>query len=280
MLRQALNRHILRSTSIARGTPVDERSVPWTLIGQSYVRQLNAKAPAEKWDLISAICIERHPVITKPMNDFEKQFHAMLQQVEYENSMKSDHEVKAERENKGAQKSSLEKIGTEKIAPRTVHDFEDASAQELARFKFAPRHSATKSEEAVTCLRRKLDKHLLLLVEEQIGDKIFWIPPQGARESGETMIQAAERVLRKTCGPDLTASFYGNAPIGFYKYKYPKAIQDRGRYGAKVFYFLAKYVDGHVSAKAKHQWLDREELKAALPVDTHRSIFSFLIPDR
>lgn len=38
-------------------------------------------------------------------------------------------------------------------------------------------------------LKRKLDKNLLLLVQQKIGDLHYWIPPQGIRKEGETMRQ-------------------------------------------------------------------------------------------
>lgn len=38
-------------------------------------------------------------------------------------------------------------------------------------------------------LKRKLDKNLLLLVHQKIGDSHYWIPPQGIRKEGETMRQ-------------------------------------------------------------------------------------------
>lgn len=37
------------------------------------------------------------------------------------------------------------------------------------------------------------------------------------------------------CGPDIKVQFYGNAPCGFYKYRYPKAVRgESGSVGAKV----------------------------------------------
>lgn len=38
-------------------------------------------------------------------------------------------------------------------------------------------------------LKRKLDKNLLLLVQQKVGNSHYWIPPQGIRKEGETMRQ-------------------------------------------------------------------------------------------
>ena len=45
--------------------------------------------------------------------------------------------------------------------------------------------------------------------------------------------QAAERTLTHTCGDSVDALFTGNAPSGFYKYKFPP-VYDGSDYGVKV----------------------------------------------
>lgn len=75
----------------------------------------------------------------------------------------------------------------------------------------------------------------------------------------------------------MKVKFYGNAPIGFYKYKYPKKLSTQGNYGAKVFYFLAKYEHGDITNNVKHQWLDHEELEKILPDGIKKSISQFIL---
>ncbi|XP_043510201.1 39S ribosomal protein L46, mitochondrial isoform X2 [Frieseomelitta varia] len=217
----------------------------------------------EKWDLLSAVCLERHPVITKSMLDIETRFHDMLQQVELENSMISDFEMQKQN-NKNR---------------KTIQDLEDSWKEEFTNFKFAERISKNEEDNAVVSLRRKLDKNLVLLVEQKIGDSNFWIPPQSIRKHRETMIQTAHRTIQELCGNNIKVKFYGNAPIGFYQYKYPKNLQERGQNGAKIFYFLAKYISGDISSDIKHCWLDREELKKNLHPNLHKSLVKFLLPD-
>lgn len=91
------------------------------------------------------------------------------------------------------------------------------------------------------------------------------------------LLQTAERVLQDTCGAKIKVKFYGNAPIGFYKYRYPEKLREKGIYGAKIFYFLAKYIDGDITDNVKHQWLDYEELEEALPSQMQKSISQFLL---
>lgn len=85
--------------------------------------------------------------------------------------------------------------------------------------------------------------------------------------------------MQELCGNDTKVKFYGSAPIGFYQYKYPKDVQDTGRDGAKIFYFLARYISGDISSNVKHCWLDREELKKSVHPKIHKSLSQFILPD-
>lgn len=93
------------------------------------------------------------------------------------------------------------------------------------------------------------------------------------------LFQTANRTVQESCGSNVNVKFYGNAPIGFYKYKYPKDVRAKGREGAKVFYFLAKYISGDISSNAKYCWLDRGELKEYVHSNVYESLSQFLIPE-
>ncbi|CAH1969371.1 unnamed protein product [Acanthoscelides obtectus] len=130
-------------------------------------------------------------------------------------------------------------------------------------------------------LKRKLDRHLVLVVNQQLGDKKHYLLPQGTLQDGETLRQAAERVLKQCCGSDLSAQIYGNAPCGFYKYKYPKSTSEiTGLTGAKVFIYFARYLNGQITdRKVDFKWLDRIELKTHLPVPYNSSVTQLLIDE-
>ncbi|EFN76605.1 39S ribosomal protein L46, mitochondrial [Harpegnathos saltator] len=247
---------------------------------QCYNVQTFATAPlTKKWDLYSSVCLERHPIITQSMQEIELKFYNMLKKIEFENSLKCDHELKREREQNQQNISITSNIDNkdDTILIQTAQDFEDSNQEELDNFKFAPRITSCDKQNTLSSLKRKLDKNLLLLVHQEIGGKHYWIPPQSIRQEGETMRQTAERVLQNVCGTKIQVKFYGNAPIGFYKYKYPKNLQEKGTYGAKIFYFLAKYIDGDITNNVKYQWLDYEELKKVLPSRIQESISQFML---
>lgn len=94
----------------------------------------------EKWDLLSAVCLERHPVITKPMLDIEARYQNMLRQKEYENSMISDFEIRKQKDISRSTQASAEKTDNI-ISKEIIQDIEDSWEEEFKNFKFAPRIS-------------------------------------------------------------------------------------------------------------------------------------------
>ncbi|XP_072745472.1 large ribosomal subunit protein mL46 [Anoplolepis gracilipes] len=248
--------------------------------GSTATTSTTTTASTKQWDLYSAVCLERHPVLIQPMQDIELKFHNILKKIEYEESLKCDHELRIEKEEKQKKSRSASNVENENknnISIQTAQDYEDSCQEELNNFKFAPKITKFDEQNITSSLKRKLDKNLLLLIQQKIGNTYYWIPPQGIRKEGETMRQTAERVLQDTCGIEIKAKFYGNAPIGFYKYKYPKKLQEQGVYGAKIFYFLAKYLDGNVTSNIKYQWLDDTEFKKVLPNGVQKSISQFML---
>ncbi|XP_031844126.1 mitochondrial ribosomal protein L46 isoform X2 [Nomia melanderi] len=223
----------------------------------------------KEWDLLSAVCLERHPIITKPMEDIEARYQDMLRQIEFENSLLSETEI---------QMKFKENLNQKAVPSGTnIEDIMASNKKELMAFKFAPRINA--DEGKVVSLQRKLDKTLVLLVEKQLGNTNVWIPPQSIRKNTESMIETAQRTVQELCGNNIKVHFYGNAPIGFYQYQYPKDIRLKGKYGAKIFYFLAKYISGDISPNLNHCWLDREELKETVHPKLHESLSQFLLPE-
>lgn len=74
-------RHCIRNTSRTRSC--------WKQTCQS-------STSTEKWDLQAAICLEKRPKVLPQLSELETQFQKVLSQVEMENSLKSDFELRNE----------------------------------------------------------------------------------------------------------------------------------------------------------------------------------------
>uniref|UniRef100_A0A8D0H4I2 Large ribosomal subunit protein mL46 n=1 Tax=Sphenodon punctatus TaxID=8508 RepID=A0A8D0H4I2_SPHPU len=114
-----------------------------------------------------------------------------------------------------------------------------------------------------TSLNRKLDRSLLLLVKEKIGDQEIWLLPQAEWRTGETLRGTAERALFALSGNCLQVTFLGNAPCGLYKYQYPRAIRTEDWVGDKLFFFKAILQSGDLlqaEKRADHVWVSKGEL--------------------
>lgn len=236
----------------------------------------------EQWDLASAVCLERKPVLTKDLNELETIYEKIIQKVEFESSHKSDHEIRkikdliyTEQLKKGGKE-----LDSDQMVIQTAQEFEDNCEEELKKFKFAPRITEEDTKGDKTSTNRRLSNSLLLTVKKELGKSSPWVLPQGTRQEGETMRQAAERVLRESCGDGIQAKFMGNAPCGFYKYRYPKSAQKAPAVGMKIFFFKAQLLNGNVSKKVcpDYQWLAQDEL-GILPDDYFQSVRMFLVDE-
>jgi len=214
----------------------------------------------------------------------EDKYSKFLQEIELESSKLSDHEVRHKKDLQLMEK--IKKGETDKGNIQTAQDFEDSCTKEL--LKFVPKQIEADKKNDTKSLQRALDSHLVFVVEQQLGKDFKWVCPQVKRIEGETLRQTAERLLRETC-PNVKAQIFGNAPWGFYKYKYPPGIQNKKGEevtGAKIFFYKAQYISGNVeSAKndaiqiKDFHWLTRKELEDKLLDDYHSSISQFLIEE-
>ncbi|XP_063226825.1 large ribosomal subunit protein mL46 [Bacillus rossius redtenbacheri] len=239
----------------------------------------------EKWDLLSGVCVERKRVISKQMTQLEDKFTQLLERIEFERSLKSDHEVRRELDERQAELLKKGEVpeADEQKSTQTAQDFEDLCQEELVNFKFAPRECGDEAD--VRSVERRLDSSVLLLVKQRLADEYVWALPHGARSEGEAMHQAAARVLQQSCGANLNVRFFGFAPCGFYKYLYPRKVrlERSGTVGAKIFFYKAEFLSGCVECNGESvkdfKWLGQDELAAELHKDYYRSVSAFLIDE-
>lgn len=170
-------------------------------------------------------------------------------------------------------------VDLDETIKQTAQDLEDAYGEELKKFQFASRTTEADKKNDKKSIKRKLDQGLVLLLEQQIGSKKYFLFPQGLRQEGETLRDTAERVLKDQCGDKLSVQVYGNAPVGFYKYKYP-GDQRKDAVGAKIFFYRAVLNSSVPELKQNatpYEWLTKEELQQRLPVEYLKSVQQFVL---
>lgn len=129
---------------------------------------------------------------------------------------------------------------------------------------------------------RKLDKHLVFVVQKEMEGKTIWTLPQSSWENGETLRQTAERAL-KTHIDSSNVKFLGNAPWGVHTIKYPASQRAKlGTLGTKIFFYKAQLLNkngGIPSSTCEYNWLGREELSSCLEPGFHHSVSQFIIDE-
>ena len=166
--------------------------------------------------------------------------------------------------------------------------------EELNKFDFAPRETEDDKSNNIRSLNRKLSDTLMFLCDHKIGKENVLLLPQGEIFKliiildfiklfysdkwiqGETLRQTAERIVQQKCGDELKVHFYGNAPVGFHKYKYP-ASERNDAVGAKIFFFRAIYKGGDVKAPNQDfMWINTIEIDEKLKGNYLKSVKSFM----
>lgn len=258
------------------------RNICWFANTRS-IRKFSSNA--EKWDIYSSVSVERTPIISRDFTDLELRFHKLLQDIEFEKSHKSPFEVRLVGDKVRAKQFSEGTVSIaemESFPKQTGQDFLDASIEELKSFKFGSKSGGDAVEKDTKSLKRALDRYLLLLVKEQIGQNEKWVLPQGKHIDGESLRDCAERIVKEKCGSHLQVKIMGNAPFGFYKYRYPRAVRKGESVGAKIFFYKAFHLKGQVElnndSPLDFMWACRNELNV-LPYDYLKSVQQFLIDE-
>lgn len=243
----------------------------------------SSSQPTEKWQLMSAVCLERFPVITQEMNPLEKKFSQLLQTMEHEKSHLSDHELRHLEDLKIAEKRKQENVDDSEIDVNllTAVEAQDFWEDEREAFQPASRLTEADTKNDLRSIERRLDRKLLLVVKQKLGNSNPWMMPMVPRMEGESMRQAAERALATICGNELNAVFMGNAPCGFYKYRFPKLKPASDDFvGAKVFFFKAQLQEGLLVKSTNISdfcWLTKEELVDHLVPKYNAAVQDFLL---
>ncbi|XP_033115497.1 39S ribosomal protein L46, mitochondrial-like isoform X2 [Anneissia japonica] len=234
------------------------------------------------WKLMGAVCLERPPIVATEMNAIEQNYKDMVQSLEFENSVLSDHEIQLKSERQKMEQKQRGEIDEDEDSGNllTAQDIEDLAAEELNKFTTANITTEADKIGDKSTSHRKLSENLILLIRKDVGKQKVWMLPHMEHVEGESLRQTAERAALQV-GSGAKVTFFGNAPIGFYKYKFPKEVKvQTGAIGAKVFFFRAKVLQGQVSihkeAVDEHVWVSKEEMKDYLVPAYLESLLKFI----
>lgn len=106
----------------------------------SHLSRSMSSISTEKWDLLSAVSLERVPIVTRDLLEIEARFFKMLNTIELERSHKSDFELRRLADKKRAKELEVgAELDLDSQPQQTAQDVLDLNTAELAQFKFAER---------------------------------------------------------------------------------------------------------------------------------------------
>ncbi|XP_011503686.1 PREDICTED: uncharacterized protein LOC105366818 [Ceratosolen solmsi marchali] len=121
--------------------------------------------------------------------------------------------------------------------------------------------------------RRKQDETLFFVTKQTTASNTKeWLLPKDVIYKGETIKQGLKRILSCNCGDNFIAFIYGNSPVGFSTHYSDRYEEQKNICDHNIFYFLARYISGHVRDNTEYQWLNIQELEQILPKSTYTQL--------
>ncbi|XP_028398228.1 39S ribosomal protein L46, mitochondrial-like [Dendronephthya gigantea] len=228
-----------------------------------------------------AVCLLRLPVISRKKTDLEKLYEDLQEQLEFEHSSLSDYEVNInnmenlrERLKNDEDNESLKKeVATLDAEYQELQEIEQKHIKDA--FLGSRRTDADKTDNNHSP-NRQLEVPLFLLIKSK-NDR-FQLP-QGTVKPGETLRQAAERIINNHIPSELNVQFMSNAPSGVYRRAERDGLPTNT---PKVFFYqgnlqgtIHKYSDDDIWTNSI--WTSKEELTKYLPKNYYQSVMKFLL---
>ncbi|KAM8876132.1 large ribosomal subunit protein mL46 [Synchiropus picturatus] len=251
---------------------------------RSWLHQCQLQTKPSPWSLAAAVCVQRLAVVSADSSGVEQEFEGLMQQMELERSLLSDHELRLLEDAERLRRKQSDDYDPEED-DRTkeqdivlTQDLEDAWEQKMRSFQPEARVQAHVDQD-LSSPRRCLAQSLVLLTRRHVEGQDQWLLPQTRWQEGETLRQTAQRALAELPGADLKATFLGNAPCGVYKSKLPRALRTDTFLGVKVFFFKAYLSDGGaaVTSDPSRLWLRKGELERFLRPEYQAKVDRFLL---
>ncbi|TKR94028.1 hypothetical protein L596_008374 [Steinernema carpocapsae] len=247
-------------------------------------------APGRRIDIFGAVVLTRFPIIAPAMSEIEKRFSDQVLQVEAENSLRSNHELRSTQDKKLlARKEQLEKEGKdlselEGELSFTAEMQEDEWMKRAAEIRAKYNLGESKHSEDPNSIRRCLDRKLILVVKQKLQNRSDdyrtpWIVPQRKNE-GETLRETVEKCVEDLFVGNNKVTVMGSAPFATYRHKYPKKLRDATNADeAQIFFFDAE-IQGlkepslNKSNVSEYMWCTPEEFRKTVAKREYRGVIS------
>lgn len=216
--------------------------------------------------LFTSVCIERMPVITSDMNDLEKRYSHLINEINIRKSYLSNHELRHLKDLERAKKKKSSEEESDLVI-ETALDYEEKCLKELKKLQFSERNLASdfdlkksKSDANNSQLQNVdyiLDKKLILLVNDP-ATSTWQLPFVEWTNKDASLKNTAERTI-SNLNENLAVDFMGKAPVGFYKIN-----SDDQKTVNKFYFFKAQYKSGAqflALSKLDFVWIRKEEIK-------------------
>lgn len=218
--------------------------------------QRMAKKEGKSWRIRVAAMVERLPVVTPDVDDWEGEYLGLKDHL-----MSFGKEYPAE-------------TGF-MFAPDKPEDHVVESDEEMIAglpFTPAPRETEADASGDVKTLDRQLKTRLYLTIKSNTEGNLSgsrWTLPSALAAKDESLLAAAERAVSESVGSDLKLWCPSNAPMAVnmrvYNNKLPESFREN-YFGEKIFYYRVQYdnTGGDVDEAAlnadDYAWLAREEI--------------------
>jgi len=241
---------------------------------RTFVSSTHLRSPAtqteesltKRWQVFASVIVERPRILCQPETEFEEEYRLMVEDFEHAKALKSDHEMRIEQDirNQERKRKGLEVVNE---PLQTGFEYEELREKCLSEFQPSPHISESGDLQS---LHRLMDEKLYLMVPHFLGPGKDWFLPSAAVEGKSSLREAVDEAISRTFGKDAhdQIQVMGNAPFGFYKYRYPgKSPESQQHRGGKFFLFKAFLKDPRTFAadsKEKLTWMSKPEMKQHL----------------
>uniref|UniRef100_A0A0N5BTC4 MRP-L46 domain-containing protein n=1 Tax=Strongyloides papillosus TaxID=174720 RepID=A0A0N5BTC4_STREA len=248
-------------------------------LGRRFLTEINTASSVgdnvKRSEITASIILIRPPLCAPSMNDFEKKYMEMQKNIDERNSLKSDFELRKERDEILLEKKrQLEEEGKDLTeleeqlgVPAFMMEEEWKVNADKIKAKYFKEHD-NKIDQDYKNLLRHPESNLLLSVKQKFdnGNISPWIFPQTSNIQN-CLRSSIEAAMDEMFNGSIKMKMLGGAPFSYHKYRFPRKLREsKGVDLAEFFFFGGILRDPTIDIKVNdklikdYQWLTSEEI--------------------